>query len=178
MLLNLNISQKSKFFFGKKGKVLVRRVPDTLAKIDFRILWYAIILWVLAIFVGGFVILPWFYLILTILVFWLTVTFFKKGQIPAKIYRRRQDKIFTRGLWTSLFWSVAVLCLDLLVFVGFNFQSLVVYFSDPRSWFKYPLIILVPVIYSLLLENVERRILNQSNFGKPVDNLSRAGTLA
>ncbi|MDO8486886.1 MAG: hypothetical protein Q7S45_01130 [Candidatus Curtissbacteria bacterium] len=146
--------------------------------IDFRILWYAVLLWVLAIFVGGFVILPWFYLVLTILVFWLTVTFFKKGLSSAKIRRRRQDKILIRGLRTSLFWSVAVLALDFLVFVGFNFQNLIVYFSDPRSWFKYPLIILVPVIYSLVLENMERRVWNRRNFDKPADNLSRAGTLA
>ncbi len=166
------------YWFGKKRKAWLRSFPDTLARIDFRILWYAVLLWVLAIFVGGFVILPWFYLIFTILVFWLTITFFRREHFFKKISRRRQGKILIRGLSISIFWSVTVLVLDLLAFVDFNFQNLVVYFSDARNWFKYPLIIMAPIIYSLVLENIERKILKSDDFGKSVDKLSRAGTIA
>lgn len=178
LLTAKDFKKLNRYWFGKKRKAQVKSLPDKLARIDFRILWYATFLWALGVFVGGFVILPWFYLVLTILVFWLTAAFMRKGRVKAKIYRSRRDKILIRGLRTSLFWSAVVLALDFSILVGFNFQNLVVYFSDPRSWFKYPLIILMPVIYSLVLENMERRFLNRRNFDKPADNLPRAGTMA
>lgn len=146
---------------GRVGRILIMWTIKSLTKVDFRLVWYSLLLWFLSVAIGGFVVLPWFYPIITICVFWVTVAFFGRGF--GKIYKRRQDKIFMRGLLASLFWAVAVLCLDIIVFVGFNFQSLVVYFSDPRSWFLYPLIILAPIIYSLVLENLEKRELSMDS---------------
>lgn len=178
LLILISLKKLNSYRFGKKRKVFLNSFPDKLARIDFRTAWYATFLWVLAVFVGSFVILPWFYLVLTTVVFWLTAVFMRKGQFKPKFYRSRRDKILIRGLRTSLFWSVAVLALDFTVLVGFNFQNLVVYFSDPRSCFKYPLIILVPIIYSLVLENMERRFWDRRSLNRPADNLSRAGTIA
>ncbi|GEM_PF-3030772 len=142
---------------GRIAGILAAWAIGSLTKVDFRRVWYCLLLWFLAVAIGGFIILPWFYPAVAICVFSLTAAFFRKARTSGKIYKRGQDKIFARGLSTSLFWAVAVLCLNLVVFVGFNFQSMVVYFSDPRSWFLYPLIILAPIIYSLVLENLEKR---------------------
>lgn len=108
---------------------------------------------------------------------YMTMTFFKKVRVPKTFYRHRQDKDFMRGLWIGLFWSAAVLVLDFLGFIGFNFASAIVYFSDPRSWFKYPLIILVPVIWGLVLESVHKRNLTSRGLGRSVmAGLPRAGS--
>lgn len=132
-------------FFGILGALALERFTE----VDFRLVWYCLLLWFVSAGVGGVIALPWFYPATAISIFALTIAFFRK----AKRYGRR-DKIFARGLRTSLFWSAVVGAMDLLTFVGFDFASMLVYFSDPRSWFKYPLIIFLPIIYSLVLENL------------------------
>ncbi|MEX2028089.1 MAG: hypothetical protein WD988_01140 [Candidatus Curtissbacteria bacterium] len=134
---------------------------NRLTAADFRLVWYSLLLWVVCAAVGSAIVLPLFYLITAISIFVLTVAFFRK----IKRFSRR-DKIFARGLRTSLFWSVVVLVMDLVTFVGFDLASLLVYFSDPRSWFKYPLIIFLPIIYSLVLENLRDKRLENDGFVK------------
>lgn len=111
-------------------------------KIDWRLIWYSVVLWLAAIVVGGLVILPWFYLAMPLVVVWLTTIYFKKT-----------DKSLAMGLWVSVVWFLIVAALDFLEIIGPYYMNAAAYFSDFRNFAKYPLILLVPVIYSLLLEN-------------------------
>lgn len=111
-------------------------------QIDWRVTWYSVILWLSAIIVGGFVVLPWFYLALPLVVIWLTMIYFKKT-----------DKSLRMGLWVALVWFLIVAALDILEIIGPYYMNATIYFSDFRNWLKYPLVLLTPVIYSMLLEN-------------------------
>ena len=120
-------------------------------KIDWRVVWYSVMLWLSAIVVGGFVVLPWFYLALPLVVIWLTRVYFKKT-----------DKSLRMGLWVSLVWFLVVAVLDMVEIIGPYYMNATIYFADSRNWLKYPLILLVPVIYSLLVENSKTK----NNFKK------------
>lgn len=111
-------------------------------RFNWRMTWYSVLIWLLAIVVGGFVILPWFYLVLPFVVFWLTI-----------IYFRKEEKSLKMGLLISLFWFSTILILDILELAGPYYANLGLYFSDSRNWLKYSLILLLPVIYCLILEN-------------------------
>ena len=123
-------------------------------RFNWRMTWYSVLIWLLAIAVGGFVILPWFYLVLPFVVFWLTI-----------IYFRKEEKSLKTGLLISLFWFSAILTLDILELVGPYYANLDLYFSDPRNWLKYSLILLLPVIYSLILENRNTKKVHR---GRPI----------
>lgn len=111
-------------------------------KVDWRLSWYSVMIWLLAVVVTGLVILPWFYLALPIVLLATTIVYFKKT-----------DKTLAMGIWVSLIWFLVVATLDFLEIVGPNFGNLTIYFSDFRNWLKFPLILLIPVIYSMVLEN-------------------------
>jgi hypothetical protein len=111
-------------------------------KVNWRDTWYSVVIWLGAIIVGGFVILPWYYLVLPLVVFWTTTVYFHNS-----------DKTLKAGLWVSLFWFFAVAALDVLEIFGPYYSNAALYFSDSRNWLKYPIILLTPVIYSLILEN-------------------------
>ena len=125
-------------------------------KLDWRLAWYSVLIWFLAIIISGFVILPWFYIVMPVVIFWTTIVYFKKpileflGDGKGK---RQNDQILTLGLWVSIFWFLAVAILNVLEIIGPYYANVFFYFSDFRNWFLYPLILLVPVVYSLILEN-------------------------
>lgn len=123
-------------------------------KLNWRMTWYSVLIWLLAIAVGGFVILPWFYLVLPFVVFWMTIVYFRK-----------EEKTLETGLLISLFWFFMILILDILELVGPYYANLDLYFSDPRNWLKYSLILLLPVIYCLILENRNTKKVHR---GRPV----------
>lgn len=110
--------------------------------------------WLLALIVAGLVVLPWFYLVLPIVLFVITI-----------IYFARADKTLAMGIWVSLIWFLVVAILDFMEIVGPSFGNLAVYFADFRNWLKLPLILLLPVIYSLVLES--------KNGQKPLKNRPR-----
>ena len=110
-----------------------------------RVIWYSVVIWLLANIVDGFVILPWYYLALPIVIFWTTVYYFRKG-----------ERTLLSGLRVSLFWFIVIFVLNLLELVGPYYANVGFYFSDFRNWFLYPLVLLTPVIYCLVFEN--RRI--------------------
>ena len=118
-----------------------RRGPGRFMKLDWRIVWYSVVVWILGIIIGGFVLLPWFYLALPITIFGLTFFYF-----------RNSEKTLKMGLWVSLFWFLIVAILDFLEIIGPYYFRVSFYFSDFRNWLKYPLILLIPVVYSLILE--------------------------
>lgn len=122
-------------------------------------MWYSVLIWLLAIAVGGFVVLPWFYLVLPVVVFWLTI-----------IYFRKEEKSLKMGLLISLFWFSTILALDILELAGPYYANLNLYFSDPRNWLKYSSILLLPVIYCLVLENRNKKKVHRrrpAKMGRP-----------
>ena len=112
------------------------------AQFSWRIVWYSVLIWGLTFILAGFVILPWFYLVLPLVVFWTTVYFFKKS-----------ERTLVGGLWVGLFWFFIIIFLNFLEVIGPYYANFSLYFSDFRNWFLYPLVLLIPVVYTLILEN-------------------------
>ncbi|OGD83240.1 hypothetical protein A2165_00715 [Candidatus Curtissbacteria bacterium RBG_13_40_7] len=106
-----------------------------------RVIWYSVLIWLSANIFGGFIFLPWYYLILPIVIFWTTVYYF-----------RSSERTLSGGLRVSLFWFFAIFALNFLEFLGPYYANARYYFSDFRNWFLYPLVLLVPVIYCLCAE--------------------------
>ena len=151
---------KLNWFFGK-------------LKVNWRTAWYSVLIWFLAIAVGGIVILPWFYLILPIVIVLITIFYFKKAQLPNLISsskrKKESDLIFALGLWVALFWFAVVVALNILEIIGPYYANVGFYFSDSRNWLKYPLILLVPVVYSLFLANFwHKKDKKPSRFSAPL----------
>ena len=111
-------------------------------KFDTRLIWYSVLIWILAFAMSAFIVLPWSYLLLPVIVFWTTVYFFKKV-----------ERTLINGLVVALIWFLIILGLDFLELVGPYYSNVAYYFSDLRNWILYPLILLTPVIYSLIMEN-------------------------
>lgn len=109
---------------------------------NWRTVWYCVLIWLISFLISGFVVLPWYYLVLPIAVFWTTVFYFKNTQ-----------RTLQNGLLVSLFWFFVLLGLNLLEIIGPYYSDLEYYFSDFRNWLLYPLILLIPVIYSIVWEN-------------------------
>lgn len=107
-----------------------------------RIVWYSVLIWLLSFLISGFVVLPWYYLVLPIAVFWTTVFYFKNTQ-----------RTLQNGLLVSLFWFFVILGLNFLEIIGPYYSDLEYYFSDFRNWLLYPLILLIPFILGIIWEN-------------------------
>jgi len=129
-------------------------------KLNWRITWYSVLLWVLAFLVASIVIIPWFYLVLPLVIFLTTFYYFR---IVEKVQKRRggkkhesRDMIFMFGLAAALFWFLIITMLNILQIAGFYYFDFLFYFSDFRNWYLYALILLVPVVYSLILENSQK----------------------
>lgn len=130
---------------NRKMKKETKRITKTVSavyKFNWRDAWYSVLIWALAIAVTGIVILPWYYLALPLVVSWTTVFYF-----------RIADKSLKTGLWVALFWFSAVVLLDILEIIGPYYSNAALYFSDTRNFLKYPIILLFPVIYGLILES-------------------------
>lgn len=128
-----------------------------LSKLNWRITWYSVLIWLLAFIVAGLVIIPWFYLALAAVIFLTTFYYFKKiddrqsfGSHNQKLGR---DKIFAFGLVASLFWFFILAFLNFLEIAGLYYFDFFLYFSDFRNWYLLALVLLIPVVYSLILEN-------------------------
>jgi len=126
-------------------------------KLSWRNTWYSVLIWLLAFLIASFVIIPWFYFVLPITVTLITIYYFKiinpfKNEKGRKKIAER-DRIFIFGLAASLFWFLVISILNVLQIAGFYYFDFLFYFSDFRNWYLYILILLVPVIYSLILES-------------------------
>lgn len=129
-------------------------------KIDWRNMWYSVLIWFLAIVIGSFVILPWFYLVMPVVILGTIIFYFKKPffeVLPARRRMKQSDRIFALGLWVAIFWFLVILALNILEIIGPYYSNVHYYFSDFRNWFLYPLVLLMPVIYSLVLENNRKK---------------------
>lgn len=135
---------------------------DNKLKLSWRVIWYSVLIWFLAIVVSGVVILPWFYLVMPLVIVGATIFYLRREGVeiiplPKKLVRgsafARGDRIFALGLAVSLLWFAVILVLNAIEIIGPYYSNVFLYFSDFRNWFLYPLILLTPVVYSLILEN-------------------------
>lgn len=129
-------------------------------KLSWRIAWYSVLIWVLTFIIASFVIIPWFYFVLPLSIILITIYYFKIID-PFKIKRGKRklaerDRIFIFGLAASLFWFLIITFLNILQIAGFYYFDFLFYFSDFRNWYLYALILLVPVVYSLILEGAAK----------------------
>ncbi len=122
-------------------------------KITWRIVWYSVVIWVIAWLLSSVVVLPWFYLVTPILIFWVTFIYFKKDVLGLLGRGKRHDQILALGLAVSIVWFFILLALNMLEVVGPYYFNALFYFSDLRNWFLYPLVLLVPFIYCLMVDN-------------------------
>ncbi len=101
--------------------------------------------------------MPWFYLTLPLVILWVTILYFRRTEIikllAAKKIRKGRDKVFALGLGVSVVWFLVVILLSVLEIAGFYYFNFGLYFSDPRNWLAFPLILLMPVVYGIILEN-------------------------
>lgn len=131
-------------------------VSEKVSRFDWRLCWYSVLVWLLAVIVGSIVTLPWFYLVFPLVILFPTVLYFR---LPKKysIYYFKPGEIFALGLWLGILWCTSVFILDFIEFIGFDLDNIFVYFLDTRNFLKFPLIILIPIIYSLILEDSHRK---------------------
>lgn len=125
--------------------------------LNWRIVWYSVVIWVLIFLIGGLVILPWFYLTLPLVILWVTIFYFRRAEIikllAAKKVIKERDRVFALGLGVSVVWFLVVILLSVFEIAGFYYFNFGLYFSDPRNWLAFPLILLMPVVYGIILEN-------------------------
>ena len=120
---------------------------------NIRILWYSVLVWAFSYIVALIVTIPWFYLVLPFIVYSTTIYYFKKTEVT-----------LAAGLKAAVFWFMAIVSINLLEIFGPYYADFSLYFSDFRNWFLYPLILLIPVIYTIVSEN--RRFLKRKRAKK------------
>lgn len=125
--------------------------------INWRIAWYSVVIWILVFVLGGFVILPWFYLTLPLVVLLATILYFRQvkvmGILSSGQVIKPRDRFFALGLGVSVIWFIAMVIFNILEVAGLYYFNFGLYFSDPRNWLVFPLILLMPVLYAIVLEN-------------------------
>lgn len=111
-------------------------------RLNWRLAWYSVLLWFVLAFVSSIAVFPWFYIAVPAVVFLATSLYFHGAG----------EGIFANSLKLGAFWFIAVFVLDFVMFVGFDLGNLYLYLVDGRSFLKFPIVILVPVLWGLLFE--------------------------
>lgn len=122
-------------------------------KLNWRIAWYGVFVWVLSLILSSIVLLPWFYIVFPVAILVVTKVYFKKSIVRSRLRDRFKGTVFAQGLSAGFFWFFSIFIFDFVQFVGLDFSGAGVYFLDPRNFIKYPIVMLVPMIYGLVLEN-------------------------
>lgn len=81
------------------------------------------------------------------------MVYFKKDVLCLLGKKKSQDKILLLGLAVSIVWFFILLALNMLEVAGPYYYNALFYFSDLRNWLLYPLVLLVPFVYCLTLDN-------------------------
>lgn len=121
-----------------------------LPSVNIRIVWYSVLVWLVSFFISGFFVLPWYFLVLPLFVFLITALYCRNIS--------KKQSLFGHGLLVGFVWFISVLVLDIVEIVGLDPSALYINFIDPRNYLKFPIIILVPVIYTLILESSRERV--------------------
>lgn len=122
-------------------------------KISWRIVWYSVVIWIVTWILGNIVVLPWFYLVTPFAIFLMTFIFFKHDVLIILERRKSKDNILLLGLAVSIAWFFLLLGFTSLEVAGPYYSNILFYFSDFRNWLMYPLVLLVPFVYCLVIDN-------------------------
>ncbi len=109
-------------------------------------MWYCALIWILTFLVSGVVLLPWFYIILPLVVLLATVYYLDNKNVPG-------ENLLAVGIGVSIAWFFVLILINFFEVAKFYYFDLVFYFSDSRNWLLYPVVLLVPVVYSIILDN-------------------------
>lgn len=123
-------------------------------KLSFRAVWYAAIVWIFAFLTSGIVIAPWYYLVMPLVVLMLTVYYFDDRTLLS-IRKNDPDLLIKYGLGVAIFWFLTAGILSLFEVIGFYYFDFAFYFSDFRNVFLFPLTLLVPMVYGIVLSNLK-----------------------
>lgn len=121
--------------------------------LNFRVIWYSVLIWIFAFLVSGIVVIPWFYVVLPLVILLVTVYYFDTKELSIKRGKFKKDKVLVFGLAVSISWFFLVSVLSLFEIMGFYYFDFTFYFLDLRNWFLFPLVLLVPVVYGIVLDN-------------------------
>lgn len=132
--------------------VLPERDNLKIFRVDWRLCFFSAFVWLQVVLISGFIVLPWYYFALPLAVFITTVIYFRTPQSDLYKSRFNRETLFAQGLWLGFAWFVGVFVMDFVEFINFDFQNFYVYLMDTRNFLKFPVVILIPVIYSLVLE--------------------------
>lgn len=121
--------------------------------LNFRVIWYSVLIWILTFLVSGIVVVPWFYIVLPLVILLFTVYYFDTKELFLKYGKVDKDRIVAFGLAVSISWFFIILILNLFEIIGFYYFDFAFYFLDFRNWFLFPLVLLVPVVYAIALGN-------------------------
>lgn len=128
---------------------------------NWRVAWYSVAVWLLSFGLSSVVILPWFYVVFPIFVLALTLLYFRKKKREHNLSKNIIGPVFAQGLSIGFFWFFSIFIFDFIQFVGLDFSGAGVYFLDPRNFIKYPIVLLIPTIYAIVIENnATRRVKN------------------
>lgn len=125
--------------------------------LSYKLVWYAAIIWLATFVISSTMVLPWSYLASAFLVFAASV-FYVRGE--AGKYNKRntgRDVIFEIGLFASIVWFGAITIISILEIAGFYYFDVGLFFSDIRNWILFPLILVMPVVYSLVLDGKKNK---------------------
>ena len=122
-----------------------------------RVIWYSVLIWFLGFVISAVIMLPWYYPVQALVIISATIFYFKIID-PFSVKRGRRakvdvDKVFAFGLTAALAWFSIITILTIAEIAGFYYFNFAFYLSDFRNWYLYILVLLVPVLYSLILEN-------------------------
>ncbi len=121
---------------------------------NFRAAWYAVLVCVFAFFTSGIIIAPWYYVVMPLLVLLVTIYYFD-CQMFRSIKKGDRDMIVRYGLGGAIFWFFVAGIFSLLEIAGFYYFDMAFYFSDIRNVFLFPLVLLVPMLYGIVLSNMK-----------------------
>lgn len=135
----------------KKSKRL--KNYQNIFKLNWRVAWYGVFVWLLSFILSSVVMLPWFYVLYPLAILFVTYLFFRKVAYFKAGVNWSGGHFFEQGLSIGFFWFMAISVFDFIEFVGLDFANAPIYFLDPRNFIKYPVVILIPIVYGLVLEN-------------------------
>ncbi len=83
-----------------------------------------------------------------------------------------RDNILIFALVSALVWFLILILFGLAEIAGFYYFNFMFYLSDFRNWYIFALVLLVPVVYGLVLENAKfvRRNRRRRALAKPLSS--------
>lgn len=119
---------------------------------SFRTTWYALLVWIIAFLISGTIVVPMYFIVMPLVVLMLTVYYFDTAQLK-KVKAKDRDLFIKYGIVGALFWFLVAGILSFVEMAGFYYLNVGFYLSDFKNLFLFPVILLTPVLYGIVLSN-------------------------